>query len=135
MTSVFLTCHAALPHLQAAGEATIVNIGSAVGIAPLRGRAAYAASKAAVHAFTKVLAMELAPHIRCNVLSPGAVDTLLVRNTFGDPAQITRIESLYALQRLGRADELAEAALFLTSAQSSFMTGSILSVDGGRIYY
>jgi NAD(P)-dependent dehydrogenase (short-subunit alcohol dehydrogenase family) len=134
-TSVFLTCYAALPYLQRNDQATIVNVGSAVALAPLRGRAAYAASKAAVHAFTKVLAMELSPRIRCNVLAPGAIDTPMVRQTFTDPEAIKRIEGLYALRRMGRAEEIAEALLFLTSFESSFVTGSTLSVDGGRIFY
>lgn len=134
-TSVFLTCNAALSYLQRNDQATIVNVGSAVALGPLRGRAAYAASKAAVHTFTKVLAMELSPRIRCNVVAPGAVDTPMVRETFTDPEQIKRIEGLYALRRLGEADEIAQAILFLTSFESAFVTGSTLSVDGGRIYY
>lgn len=134
-TSVFLTCQAALPYLQRNDHATIVNVGSAVALGPLRGRAVYSASKAAVHAFTKVLAMELSPRIRCNVLAPGAIDTPMVRGTFTDPEQIKRIEGLYALRRMGQAEEIAEAILFLTSFESSFVTGSTLSVDGGRIYY
>ena len=134
-TSVFLTCRAALPYLQRNDRATIVNVGSAVALGPLRGRAAYAASKAAVHAFTKVLAMELSPRIRCNVLAPGAIDTPMVRGTFTDPEQVKRIEGMYALRRMGQADEIAEAILFLTSFESSFVTGSTLSVDGGRIFY
>ena len=134
-TSVFLTCQAALPYLQRNDRATIVNVGSAVALGPLRGRAAYAASKAAVHAFTKVLAIELSPRIRCNALAPGAIDTPMVRGTFTDPEQIKRIEGLYALRRMGQPDEIAEAILFLTSFESSFVTGSILSIDGGRIFY
>ena len=134
-TSVFLTCQAALPYLTRNDQATIVNVGSAVALGPLRGRAAYSASKAAVHAFTKVLAIELSPRIRCNVLAPGAIDTPMVRDTFTDLEQIKRIENLYALRRMGQAEEIAEAILFLTSFASSFVTGSTLSVDGGRIFY
>lgn len=134
-TSIFLTCQAALPYLRRNDQATIVNLGSAVALQPLIGRAAYAASKAAVHAFTKVLAMELAPRIRCNVLAPGGVDTPMVRGAFTDPEAIKAVASRYALQRLGEADEIVEALLFLTSFESSFVTGSTLSIDGGRIYY
>jgi len=133
--SVFFTCHAALKHLQAADQATIVNVGSALGLQPLNGRTAYAASKAAVHALTKVLALELAPKIRCNAVAPGGVDTPLVRSAFTDPEAIKRIESRYALQRMGQAEEIAEAILFLTGFESSFVTGSTLSIDGGRVYY
>ncbi|MGI9296044.1 MAG: SDR family NAD(P)-dependent oxidoreductase, partial [Pseudomonadales bacterium] len=133
-TSVYLTCHAALNYLRRNDRATIVNIGSAAAVQPLRGRAAYAASKAAVHAFTKVLAMELSPRIRCNVISPGAIDTPFVRNTFRDPDSIKRIEAMYALQRMGEPEEVARAALFLTSYESSFVTGTTMTVDGGRTY-
>lgn len=133
--SVFNTCQAALTYLRRNDQATIVNTGSAVALQPLPGRAAYAASKAAVHAFTKVLAMELAPRIRCNVVAPGAADTPMVRGTFTQPDAIKRIQSLYALRRMAAADEIAEAILFLTSFESSFVTGSILAVDGGRVFY
>jgi NAD(P)-dependent dehydrogenase (short-subunit alcohol dehydrogenase family) len=135
LTSIYLVCRAALPYLRNSGAATIVNISSAVAMQPLAGRAAYAASKSGVIAFSKVLAMELAPSIRCNVICPGAIDTPMVRNTFTDPAQITRIESLYGLKRMGEPQEVADAILFLTSGESSFVTGSTLVVDGGRIYY
>ncbi len=135
LTSVYLVCRAALPYLRNSGAATIVNISSGVAMQPLAGRAAYAASKSGVIAFSKVLAMELAPSIRCNVICPGAIDTPMVRNIFTDPAQITRIESLYGLKRMGEPQEVADAILYLTSAESSFVTGSTLVVDGGRIYY
>jgi NAD(P)-dependent dehydrogenase (short-subunit alcohol dehydrogenase family) len=134
-TTTFLTCSAALPHLQRAEQATIVNVGSALGIQPLKGRAAYAASKAAVHAFTKVLAMELAPRIRCNAVAPGAVDTALAGAVMATPEARAMVASRYALQRIGEAEEVAEAILFLTSFESSFVTGSTLAVDGGRIYH
>lgn len=90
LTSVYLVCRAALPYLRNSGAATIVSISSGVAMQPLAGRAAYAASKSGVIAFSKVLAMELAPSIRCNVICPGAIDTPMVRNTFTDPAQIAR---------------------------------------------
>jgi len=135
LTSVYLVCHAALPYLRAAPAATIVNISSAVGLQPLAGRAAYAASKSGVIAFSKVLAVELAPNIRCNVICPGAVDTPMVRDIFTDQSSIARIESLYALKRMAAPEEIADAVLFLTGPESSFMTGSTLAVDGGRTFY
>jgi NAD(P)-dependent dehydrogenase (short-subunit alcohol dehydrogenase family) len=135
LTGVYLVCHSALPHLKRAYAATIVNVASGVAHQPLRNRAAYAASKGGLLAFTKVLSLELAPRIRCNVLSPGAVDTPMVTDMFTDPAQMERIASLYALKRLGTPEELANAILYLTSAESSFVTGSTFVVDGGRIFY
>lgn len=135
LTGVYLVCHAALPYLKRAYAATIVNVSSAVGHQPLLNRAAYAASKSGVLGFTKVLSMELAPRIRCNALSPGAVETPMVTNLFTNEDQLERIRSLYGLKRMGRAEELAEAILYLTGPESSFVTGSTLVVDGGRIYY
>lgn len=135
LTGVYLVCHAALPYLQRTITPTIVNLASALAHQPLRNRAAYAASKAGVVAFSKVLALELAPRIRCNVISPGAIETPMVTDMFTDPADMERIRNLYALRRIGRPEEVAEAILFLTSAESAFVTGSTLAIDGGRIFH
>ncbi len=135
LTGVYLVCHSALPHLKRAYRASIVNVASGVAHQPLLNRAAYAASKGGLLAFTKVLSLELAPRIRCNVLSPGAVETPMVTDMFTEPAQLQRIASLYALKRLGEPDELAQAILYLTGPESTFVTGSTLVVDGGRIFY
>jgi NAD(P)-dependent dehydrogenase (short-subunit alcohol dehydrogenase family) len=135
LTGVYLVCHSALPWLKRAHWATIVNVGSAVAHQPLLNRAAYAASKGGIYAFTKVLAMELAPRIRCNVLSPGAVETPMVTDMFTDPAMIERIAARYAMRRLGQPRELAETILYLTGPESSFVTGSAISADGGRVFY
>ncbi len=135
LTGPFLVCRAALPLLRRApGVATIVNIASAVGLHPLPNRAAYAASKGGLVALSKALAIELAPVVRVNALLPGAVDTPMVRDRFGDAAR-DALAARYALGRLGRADELADAVLYLTSGESSFVTGASLVVDGGRIFH
>jgi NAD(P)-dependent dehydrogenase (short-subunit alcohol dehydrogenase family) len=115
--------------------ATILNISSAVALQPLANRSAYAASKAGLLALSKVLAMELAPKIRVNALCPGGVDTPMIRGTFTDDASIERVAARYALKRLGTAEEIAQAALFLTSTASSFVTGITLAADGGRSYH
>jgi NAD(P)-dependent dehydrogenase (short-subunit alcohol dehydrogenase family) len=131
----YLVCRACLPHLQKADAATILNISSAVALQPLANRSAYAASKAGLLALSKVLAMELAPKIRVNALCPGGVDTPMIRGTFTDDASIERVAARYALKRLGTAEEIAQAALFLTSTASSFVTGITLAADGGRSYH
>jgi NAD(P)-dependent dehydrogenase (short-subunit alcohol dehydrogenase family) len=90
-----------------------------------------------------VLAKELAPAIRCNVICPGAIDTPMLagRGNLGvkdgrrDPALIEKMVESIALQRKGQPEEVATAALFLSSSDSSFMTGSNLVVDGGWLYY
>jgi NAD(P)-dependent dehydrogenase (short-subunit alcohol dehydrogenase family) len=144
LTGTFLVVQAAAPILLAASAgasaaaATIVNIGSGVGITPTGpGSTAYVASKGGVIAMTKALAMELAPTVRVNVVCPGAVETPMtegfLRNAAGavDPA----IAARYALRRPAAAEEIAAAILFLTSAESSFVTGIALPVDGGRTFH
>ncbi len=138
LLGTFLIVQAAAPILLAGGTGTIVNIGSGVGITPTGpGSTAYVASKGGVIAMTKALAMELAPTVRVNVVCPGAVETPMtqgfLRNAAGevDPALAAR----YALRRPATADELAAAILFLTSAESSFVTGVTLPVDGGRTFH
>lgn len=139
LTGTFLVVQAAAPFLLAAGgTATIVNIGSGVGITPTGpGSIAYVASKGGVIAMTKALAMELAPNVRVNVVCPGAVDTPMtqsfLRNANGDvdPSLANR----YALRRPATPEEIAAGILFLTSAESSFVTGIALPVDGGRTFH
>ena len=138
LTGTFLVIQAAAPLLLAAGQGTIVNIGSGVGLLPTGpGSTAYVASKGGVIAMTKALAQELAPTVRVNVVCPGAVETSMtasfIRNAAGevDPAIVRR----YALRRPGEPEELAAAILFLTSYESSFVTGIALPVDGGRTFH
>lgn len=134
LTGPFRICRAALPYLQDAPAATVVTLSSAAALQPLANRSAYAASKSGVIAMSKVMAMELAPRIRVNVVCPGAIDTPMVRGSFTGDA-LKAVTSRYALGRLGEAEEVAAAILFLTSQESSFMTGATMSVDGGRTYY
>jgi NAD(P)-dependent dehydrogenase (short-subunit alcohol dehydrogenase family) len=138
LMGTFLVVQAAAPLLLASGAGTIVNIGSGVGITPIGpGSTAYVASKGGVIAMSKALAMELAPTVRVNVVCPGAVETPMtqsfLRNAAGevDPALVAR----YALRRPASADEIAAAILFLTSPESSFVTGVVLPVDGGRTFH
>jgi NAD(P)-dependent dehydrogenase (short-subunit alcohol dehydrogenase family) len=139
LMGTFLVVQAAAPSLLASQTAaTIVNIGSGVGITPTGpGSIAYVASKGGVIAMTKALAMELAPSVRVNVVCPGAVETPMtqgfLRNAAGvvDPVLAAR----YALRRPAAAEEIAAAILFLTSAESSFVTGVALPVDGGRTFH
>jgi NAD(P)-dependent dehydrogenase (short-subunit alcohol dehydrogenase family) len=138
ITGTFLIIHAAERFLRAADHATIVNIGSGVGLKPTGpGSTAYVASKGGVIAMTRSLAMELAPKIRVNVVCPGMVDTAMtesfIRNNQGEIRP--EIARLYALGRAATANELASAILFLTSDESSFVTGIALPVDGGRTYH
>jgi len=138
LTGTYLMCRAALPFLRAARKGTIVNIASGVGLLPAGpGSAAYVVSKGGVIALTKVLALETAPHIRVNAICPGAVETPMTEGTLRDESGAVRpaIVRRYALQRPSSPDELAQAILFLTSTDSSSVTGISLAVDGGRTFH
>ncbi len=138
VTGTFLMIQAVAPLLRQAAGATIVNIGSGVGLTPTGpGSTAYVASKGGVIAMTKAIAMELAPDVRVNVVCPGAVETPMtagfIRDSSGEFAR--GIIRRYALERAAQPEELAAAILFLTCAESSFVTGIALPVDGGRTFH
>jgi NAD(P)-dependent dehydrogenase (short-subunit alcohol dehydrogenase family) len=124
-----------IPALARAGGGSVVLTGSEIGIRGASRAAAYCASKGGVVNLTRALAIDAAPlGIRVNCLCPGPIDTPMLRGWFqtGDPVALERaqVEPLL-LRRLGRPEEIAEAAFFLASDASSFMTGAMLVVDGG----
>lgn len=137
MTGPYLVCRAALPWLRKAASATIVTIASAQAFIPAGASCAYAASKAGVLNFTKALAAELAPAIRANVVCPGIVDTPMVAAVSRDAQRpaATPTAKDYPLQRMAQPEEIAQAILFLTSAESSYVTATALAVDGGRTFH
>ena len=130
----FLVCKHALPWLSQNERATIVNVASAQALLPSAGAGVdYAASKGGVVLFSKSLAAELAPKVRVNVVCPGVTNTPMVQGVLTQSPDI--IEGLYAtnlIKRLAAPEEPAYGILFLTSDESSFVTGSVLAVDGGR---
>lgn len=140
LTGPMHVCRAALPALRASGRGTIVNIASAAGLRPLANRTAYCASKAGLVMFTKALALELAAlEIRANVVCPGVIDTPMLRASYEsakDPqAAFREIISRPAMGRVGTADDIAQAALYLSGEESLYTTGSTLTVDGGRAFH
>jgi NAD(P)-dependent dehydrogenase (short-subunit alcohol dehydrogenase family) len=138
LTGTFLCVQAAVPLLRQAERATVVNIASGVGLLPTGGGStAYVASKGGVIAMTRTLAAELAPTIRVNAVCPGAVETPMTDGTLRDSSGgvIPAIVHRYALGRPAAPEEIAAAILFLTSHESSFVTGVNLAVDGGRTYH
>jgi NAD(P)-dependent dehydrogenase (short-subunit alcohol dehydrogenase family) len=123
------TVQKALPLLTDGGS--IVLNGSVAGVKGTAGFGVYGASKAAVRNFVRAWTVELKDrHIRSNVLSPGPIDTPLVAGA--PPERIAQIASSIPMGRMGKDDEVAKAALFLASDDSSFITGIELFVDGGR---
>jgi NAD(P)-dependent dehydrogenase (short-subunit alcohol dehydrogenase family) len=140
LTGPMLVTQAAFPHLRAAGGGTIVNVSSGAGLSPLKHRTAYCASKAGLQMASKALAMEAAEFgIRVNVVCPGAVETGLFRSGIdasADPhAAYEAVRARYALQRIAAPEEIAAAILWLTSAESSYVTGTAIAVDGGRTFH
>lgn len=129
LTGTYTVIRACVPHLMEEKAATVVTIASAAGLLPNSpGYTAYAASKGGVIAVTKAFAAELAPTIRVNVVCPGMVDTAMA-----DGFRENAVH--YALGRLADPVEIAHALLFLTSAESSYITGSTLAADGGRTFH
>ncbi|MCO7519019.1 MULTISPECIES: SDR family oxidoreductase [unclassified Pseudomonas] len=133
LTSAFLCAQAQLPALQARGGGALVFTSSFVGhTLGMPGMAAYAASKAGLIGLTQVIAAEYgAQGIRANALLPGGTDTPMGRSVANSPEALAQVAGLHALKRLAQPQEIAEAALFLASPASSFMTGAALRVDGG----
>jgi 3alpha(or 20beta)-hydroxysteroid dehydrogenase len=113
---------------------SIINVSSTGGMVGYPGAIAYVGSKWAVRGMTKAAALELAPAIRVNSLHPGPVDTPMIREPGASDQEFAeRWQSIVPLGRAARPDEIAKVALFLASDESSFMTGSEVVVDGGRI--
>ena len=110
---------------------TIVAVSSSAAIDANEARMAYAASKSALSTAIRVLSKELGRiQIRANVVAPGLTDTKLMRNSTA-PDQINKFINELSLKKLGRADEIANLIHFLSSEESSFITGQIISIDGG----
>lgn len=131
--SMFLCARAAIPAMKQSGSGRIVNIASTAGQRGEAFHSDYAASKGAAIAFTRSLAVELAPHgIRVNCVAPGWVDTEMCAGVFAEGGRET-IERTIPMRRVGRPDEIAAAVLFAASDLSSFMTGAVVSVNGGGV--
>jgi NAD(P)-dependent dehydrogenase (short-subunit alcohol dehydrogenase family) len=122
----------AFPLLQASGRGSLVNIASIMGHRGLRQLVGYSATKGAVAALTRGLAVEYAPYnIRVNTVSPGFVETALTERVMRQPAIKKALIDQTPMRRLGEAHEIAKAVLFLASDDASYVTGAELAVDGG----
>lgn len=129
----FFMIKAVLPYFMQNKSGSIVNIASDAGIRGNYGCSLYSASKGAIVALTKSLALEFASlNIRVNAVAPGDVLTPMTKAQLTENgASLSEMASLYPLKRIGTPEETAEAIFFLASDKSSFTTGAILSVDGG----
>ena len=135
VTATFLTARHAVPHMRGRKGAAIVNVASQLGHVAAFGKAAYSASKAALIAFSRSLAVDLAPDgIRVNSISPGPVWTERMAPNYADRAAAeVRLGDGNLLGRVASADEIVEAILFLGGGRAAYMTGSDLVIDGGYL--
>jgi 3-oxoacyl-[acyl-carrier protein] reductase len=132
LTSVFLCCRAAVPVMRAQRYGRIINIGSLAGLAGNVGQANYAAAKAGLVGFSRALAREVAgDNITVNVVAPGYIETDLVESVA--PALREWALKTIALGRFGTAEEVSGAVAFLASPRASYITGHVLTIDGGWV--
>jgi len=119
--------------MQAQGSGSIINISSTYGHLGARGASVYSASKHAVEGLTKSAALEVAGSgVRVNAVAPGPVETAMLNRFTGSAERKAGLVAGVPLQRVGEPDEIANAIVFLASSRSSFTTGQVLSVDGGK---
>ncbi|MEA2207722.1 MAG: hypothetical protein QOF54_199 [Solirubrobacteraceae bacterium] len=134
LRSVFLCCKHGIPHLLSGGGGSVINTASFVAVmGAATSQISYTASKGGVLALSRELGVEFARRgVRVNALCPGPVDTPLLRELYAaDPRQAERRLVHVPIGRFARAEEIASAALFLASDESSYVTASTFLVDGG----
>jgi 7-alpha-hydroxysteroid dehydrogenase len=122
---------AAVPHMLKGGGGSVVNIGSVVGRVSGRGYLAYGTAKAALAHWTRLAATDLSPHIRVNAIAVGSVMTSALEFVASDDRTRSAMESATPLGRIGEADDIAAAVLYLSSPAGGYLTGKVLEVDGG----
>jgi 2-keto-3-deoxy-L-fuconate dehydrogenase len=132
----WLWSRAVVPEMQRQGSGTIITLASQLAIAGGKNNSAYIAAKGAIISLTRTMALDFATDgIRVNTIAPGAIDTPMLRRSFArhiDPDPVREASrNRHAMKRFGRAEEVAEAALYLASDASSFTTGIVMVVDGG----
>jgi 2-keto-3-deoxy-L-fuconate dehydrogenase len=132
-TGTFLCCKHAIPGMVARGGGAIVNMASVAGMIGLRDRAAYSASKGAVIALTRALAIDhVGDRVRVNAVCPGTVDSPWVRRLVDEVGEsLDALRARQPMGRLGTPEEIAEAVLYLASDQAAFVTGTAFVIDGG----
>jgi 2-keto-3-deoxy-L-fuconate dehydrogenase len=132
----WLWSRAAVPQMQRQGNGSIVTLASQLAIAGGKANSAYIAAKGAIISLTKTMAVDFATDgIRVNAIAPGAIETPMLRRSFARHADSDAVRETsrnrHAMKRFGKAEEVAQAALYLASDDASFTTGTVMAVDGG----
>ncbi len=138
LTGPFLMAKHAVAHFRARGGGNLVNIGSIEGFSRNPDHAAYSASKAGLHGLTGALAIDLGPMgVRCNAIAPGWIDTELnAAYVDAHPVHdevIAQLAELHPVGRIGDPGDVADVAVWLAGDESRFVTGQVITVDGGRL--
>lgn len=133
LTGTYLCCRSVLPHMIQQGRGAIINVASTTGSHDACARAAaYVTSKGGVTLLTRAMAIDHAKQgVRVNALCPGPTDTPMLQKA-KTPEELVAFAKTLPMGRLGKPEELAQAALFLASEDASFVTGAVLHVDGGQ---
>ncbi|MFM7061297.1 MAG: SDR family NAD(P)-dependent oxidoreductase [Actinomycetes bacterium] len=130
LDGTFFGIRAAVPHLKES-RGCIVNVASLTGVRPTRFESPYSAAKAGVISLTMAAALEYAPEIRVNCVSPGFIDTNLTAIVLADDERRAVVEESTPLERVGTAEDVANVITFLASPQAAYVTGQNIVVDGG----
>ncbi len=132
LTGVFRITRAAIPAMLKGGGGSIINISSIASLVGIPLLPAYAASKGAMDAMTRAIAIDYAQEgIRCNVVNPGLIDTPMAAPLMKNPEQLEPILSHYPIHRPGKPEEVAQMVLYLASDEAAWVTGATFPIDGG----
>ncbi len=136
LTGVFRMTRAVIPQMQKQGRGSIINISSVASLVGLSGLAVYTASKGALDALTRALAVEYAKEgIRCNVVNPGLINTPMAAPLMANQDMLEPILAQYAIRRPGTPEEVANMVLYLASDEAAWVTGATFPIDGGMTVY
>lgn len=132
ITGVFRMTRAVIPQMMKQGRGAIINVSSIASLVGLSGLAAYTASKGALDAFTRAVAVEYAQDgIRCTVVNPGLIETPMAASLMANPDMLQSILAQYAIRRPGKPEEVANLILYLASDEATWVTGTTFPIDGG----
>jgi len=136
LTGVFRMARSVIPQMMKQGRGAIINISSVASLVGLAGLAAYTASKGALDALTRAVAIEYAKDgIRCTVVNPGLINTPMAAPLMANPDMLQPILAQYAIRRPGTPEEVASMVLYLASDEATWVTGTTFPIDGGMTVY